>query len=151
MTIAYRYALTDQDREACFAVRIEVFVKGQDVPLELERDEFDAAAEHIVAEDENGHILGTARLRYIGDIAKIERVAVLEEARGKGIGRGMMAFIIEKTAEKGDIAKLRLGSQTHALAFYAALGFEAVGWEYMDAGIPHRDMVKENIILKDSK
>lgn len=144
MTIAYRYAITDQDREACFDIRIEVFVRGQNVPPELERDEFDDTAEHIVAEDANGRILGTARLRYMGDIAKIERVAVLEEARGKGIGRGMMAFIIEKTAEKGDIAKLKLGSQSHAIPFYAALGFEAVGEEYMDAGIPHRDMVKQN-------
>ena len=151
MTIAYRTALTDQDRAGCFAVRIEVFVRGQNVPMELERDEFDDTAEHIVAEDENGRILGTARLRYMDGIAKIERVAVLEEARGKGIGRGIMAFIIEKAAQKGDIAKLKLGSQTHAMAFYAALGFEAVSWEYMDAGIPHRDMVKENIIKETVK
>jgi len=144
MTIAYRYALTDQDREACFAIRIEVFVQGQNVPLALERDAFDESATHILAEDVNGRILGTARLRYLDNIAKIERVAVLEEARGKGIGRGIMAFIIENTAKKGDIAKLKLGSQTHAIPFYAALGFEAVGEEYMDAGIPHRDMVKEN-------
>ena len=146
MTIAYRYAMTDQEREACFAVRIAVFVKGQNVPLELERDEHDDHAAHILAEDENGRILGTARLRYLDNIAKIERVAVLEEARGKGIERGIMAFIIEKAAEKGDIAKLKLGSQSHAIPFYAALGFKTVGEEYMDAGIPHRDMVKDNQI-----
>lgn len=146
MTIAYRYAMTVQDRETCFAIREEVFVRGQNVPLALERDEHDDSATHILAEDDNGHILGTARLRYLGDMAKIERVAVLEEARGKGIGRGLMAFIIENTAEKGDIAKLKLGSQSHAIPFYAALGFEPVGEEYMDAGIPHRDMVKDNQI-----
>ena len=140
----YRYALTDQEREACFAIREEVFVRGQNVPLALVCDEYDDNATHILAQDENGRILGTARLRYLEGIAKIERVAVLEEARGKGIGRGIMAFIIENTAEKGDIAKLKLGSQNHAIPFYAALGFETVGEEYMDAGIPHRDMVKDN-------
>lgn len=119
-------------------------MKGQNVPLALERDEHDDSATHILAQDENGRVLGTARLRYLEDTAKIERVAVLEEARGKGVGRGIMAFIIENAAEKGDIAKLKLGSQTHAIPFYAALGFETVGEEYMDAGIPHRDMVKDN-------
>ena len=148
MTIAYRYAMTVQDREACFAIREEVFVRGQNVPLALERDEYDDGAAHILAQDENGRFLGTARLRFLDDTAKIERVAVLEEARGKGIGRGLMAFIIEKAAEKGDIAKLKLGSQCHAIPFYAALGFETVGEEYMDAGIPHRDMVKDNKRLK---
>ncbi|TNE31804.1 MAG: GNAT family N-acetyltransferase [Alphaproteobacteria bacterium] len=144
MPLTYRYAKSSQDRGSCFAIREEVFVKGQNVPLALERDEHDDSATHILAQDENGRVLGTARLRYLEDTAKIERVAVLEEARGKGVGRGIMAFIIENAAEKGDIAKLKLGSQTHAIPFYAALGFETVGEEYMDAGIPHRDMVKDN-------
>ncbi|QKK06070.1 MAG: GNAT family N-acetyltransferase [Pseudomonadota bacterium] len=122
------------------------FCERAECAAELERDEHDDSAAHILAEDENGCILGTARLRYLDNIAKIERVAVLEEARGKGIGRGIMAFIIEKAAEKGDIAKLKLGSQSHAIPFYAALGFKTVGEEYMDAGIPHRDMVKDNQI-----
>ena len=37
-------------------------------------------------------------------------------------------------------SEARLAAQTHALGFYEALGFEAFGPEFMDAGIPHRDM-----------
>ena len=33
-----------------------------------------------------------------------------------------------------------LGAQTHAIGFYEKLGFTAFGPEYLDAGIPHRDM-----------
>ncbi len=39
------------------------------------------------------------------------------------------------------VAKAKLGAQVHAIGFYEKLGFEAVGPVYMDAGIPHRDMV----------
>jgi ElaA protein len=38
---------------------------------------------------------------------------------------------------------VKLGAQTHALGFYAALGFVAIGEVYDDAGIAHRDMVLE--------
>jgi len=36
---------------------------------------------------------------------------------------------------------VKLGAQIHALGFYQALGFQGVGAEYMDAGIPHLDMI----------
>jgi ElaA protein len=35
---------------------------------------------------------------------------------------------------------VKLGAQTHAVGFYEALGFHAVGDVYDDAGIAHRDM-----------
>ena len=39
---------------------------------------------------------------------------------------------------------LRFGwSQTHALGFYARLGYAAHGEEFLDAGIPHLHMVRE--------
>ncbi len=147
--VAYRYAETDQEHKACFFVRRRVFIDGQNVPEDLEIDGLDDAALHVLAE-ENGNILGTARIRILEDIAKIERVAVLEEARGKGIGRGIMIFIIEKMAERRDIARLKLGSQCHAIPFYESLGFAAVGEVYMDAGIAHRDMVRDNQQIKQT-
>ncbi len=42
----------------------------------------------------------------------------------------------------GGISQVKLGAQVHALGFYEALGFEAFGPVYDDAGIPHRDMVR---------
>ena len=48
------------------------------------------------------------------------------------------AALTELRAQGMSTAKL--GSQTHAIGFYERLGFTATGPEYMDAGIPHRDM-----------
>ena len=36
-----------------------------------------------------------------------------------------------------------LGAQTHAIPFYENIGYQAFGPEYLDAGIPHRDMIKK--------
>lgn len=143
MTVEYRYAETDQEFQACLDVRKDVFIIGQDVPEDEEIDGRDGEAVHILAENDN-QVIGTARIRFLDDIVKIERVAVLNSCRGQGIGRGIMLFIMDKMTEKQEVQTLKLSSQTHAIPFYEALGFYAVGDEYMDAGIPHFDMLKDN-------
>ncbi len=54
-----RVAEDPADREACFAVRKEVFVAEQRVPEDLEYDAFDAGALHVLAVREDG-----VRARY---------------------------------------------------------------------------------------
>jgi predicted GNAT family N-acyltransferase len=73
---------------------------------------------------------------------KVERICVLQEARKTGAGKAIMNAI-EKYAREKDIHKLKLNAQTHAIPFYAGLGYEIVSEEFMDAGIPHKTMVKE--------
>ncbi|MYR55331.1 GNAT family N-acetyltransferase, partial [Streptomyces sp. SID625] len=57
-----RVAAGAADREACFAVRKEVFVTEQGVPEDLEYDELDAVAVHVLAVRDDGTPLGTGRL-----------------------------------------------------------------------------------------
>ena len=66
---------------------------------------------------------------------------MLAEARGKGVGVALIRAAVELFRGVPGVQKVKLGAQTHAMGFYAALGFEAVGEVYQDAGIPHRDMV----------
>ena len=68
MTVEVRLAGPD-DMPAVYALRHEVFVVGQDVPVELERDELDAAADHAVALDAAGEDVGTGRLVLLYDPA----------------------------------------------------------------------------------
>jgi predicted GNAT family N-acyltransferase len=49
---------------------------------------------------------------------------------------------IEEYAREKDIQKLKLNAQTHAIPFYTGLGYETVSEEFMDAGIPHKTMLK---------
>ena len=131
-------ARTD-DLDACLALRRTVFIEEQSVPEELERDEHDATALHLLA-TLDGRPVGTARILLKGDAGKIGRVCVLRDLRGQGVGAALIRAAVEELRALG-LARAKLGSQVHAIPFYEKLGFTAEGPVYDDAGIPHRDMV----------
>ena len=126
------------DMDAILEIRRIVFIVGQNVPEDLERDGKDDEAIHLIA-FEDGQPIGTARLLINGDEGKIGRVSVLETKRGRGHGLAIMEVALDELRREG-VRTARLAAQTHALGFYEALGFKAFGPEFMDAGIPHRDM-----------
>jgi predicted GNAT family N-acyltransferase len=68
-------------------------------------------------------------------------MAVLPAWRGRGVGRALLAAVLDTAQARGHDT-LRLSAQTHAAAFYARAGFVAVGSEYEEAGIPHIAMQK---------
>ena len=123
-------------REKLRAVRRKVFVQEQKVPEELEWDEADERAYHVLATSADGKPIGTGRLKldcYIG------RMAVLSGWRRRGVGGTILRALID-LADKEGCEVVRLHAQTHALAFYARYGFSVVGDEFEEAGIPHRLM-----------
>ncbi|PAU97179.1 GNAT family N-acetyltransferase [Paracoccus salipaludis] len=132
-----KITVTD-DFPACAAIRRRVFIEEQNVPEELELDELDATAVHLLAV-QDGRPVGTARLLIEGESAKIGRVAVLPEMRGTRAGAALMRAALDELRARG-VTKAKLGAQTHAIGFYEKLGFTVHGPEYDDAGIPHRDM-----------
>jgi predicted GNAT family N-acyltransferase len=144
-----RVAEDPADREACFAVRKDVFVVEQGVPQDLEYDAYDAVAVHVLAVREDGTPLGTGRLLYgeaaaakvDGDltVGSLGRLAVTKEARGLGVGVALVRAIEDAARARG-LAAVDLHAQTHALGFYERLGYEAYGPEFPDAGIPHLAM-----------
>ncbi|MFO7647931.1 GNAT family N-acetyltransferase, partial [Halomonas campaniensis] len=115
--------------EAAGEIRRVVFIEEQRVPLEEEWDGRDGDCRHFLALLD-GAPVGTARL--LPD-AHIGRVAVLAEARGQGIGAALMAAAIEAARRDGH-ATVELAAQTHALAFYARLGFTAFGDAFISLG-----------------
>jgi len=144
-----RVAEDPADREACFAVRKEVFVGEQGVPEDMEYDAYDAVAVHVLAVREDGVPLGTGRL-LCGDAAvaqtggdpsvgSLGRLAVTKEARGLGVGVALVRAIEDAARARG-LEAVDLHAQTHALGFYERLGYEAYGPGYLEAGIPHRAM-----------
>ncbi|MFE7959126.1 GNAT family N-acetyltransferase [Streptomyces sp. NPDC057413] len=144
-----RLAQDPADREACFAVRKQVFVHEQGVPEDIEYDAYDADAVHILAVRADGMPLGTGRLLYGeaaaakngGDplVGSLGRLAVTREARGLGVGAALVRAVEEAARARG-LSAVDLHAQTHALGFYERLGYEVYGPEFPDAGIPHRAM-----------
>jgi predicted GNAT family N-acyltransferase len=127
------------DMDAVFDIRRVVFIEGQNVPENEERDSLDDSAIHMIAY-QNDTPVGTARLILGEHYAKIGRVAVLENMRGKGLGKAIMQASLDELRAEG-MAKVRLAAQTHALGFYKDLGFQVYGETFLDAGILHKNMV----------
>ena len=123
-------------RDQLRAVRRAVFIEEQNVPEELEWDEADEHAYHVMATARDGTSIGTGRLKpdcYIG------RMAVVSDWRGCGVGSAMLDLLID-VAYKASCAEVKLHAQTHAISFYARFGFTASGEEFDEAGIAHRLM-----------
>jgi predicted GNAT family N-acyltransferase len=116
-------------------IRIAVFVEEQRVPAELEMDDRDADCLHALA-FEGGRAVGTGRLLPDGHIG---RMAVLREARSRGVGGAILERLVEEARRRG-MARVALSAQTHALGFYRRHGFSAVGPVFDEAGIPHQEM-----------
>lgn len=125
------------DMDAAFALRHVVFVVGQDVPVDLERDEMDAVSDHAVALVD-GVVVGTGRLLPDGTIG---RMAVADADRGRGIGAAVLRQL-EQRARERQLAAVELHAQVHAMDFYTKAGYEPEGEVYLEAGIEHRSMRK---------
>lgn len=121
------------------ALRVTVFVDEMGVPHDLEEDEHDRYAIHLLAKD-GKKTVGTLRLVMIESIAKLGRVAVDNDYRSKGVGREMMRQAIHYCRQACGVHEISLGAQTHVTGFYAQLGFIERGEVFQDAGIPHQEM-----------
>ena len=138
--IEVRGARDSAEREALLALRHEVFVDEQGVPRELEIDEHDERAVHIVA-FEDGELVGTCRLLQAGAQAKFGRLVVVRPARGRGIGAALLAEA-ERQARALGCDQMVLAAQTSAMGLYERAGYTAHGEVYLDAGIEHVTMEK---------
>lgn len=133
---------TDQEAVAkALALRHQVFVIEQRVPIEEELDQHDAHATHFVA-SENERLLGTCRVRCQQKIARLERLAVKKTARGRGVATQLL-LAVEGWAANEKMDQITLHAQTDAIVLYEKLAYRAVGERFFEAGIEHQKMWKE--------
>ena len=126
-----------ESRSQLMTVRTAVFVIEQQIPAELEEDEWDIASQHVLITTE-GRPLATGRLLLDGHIG---RVAVLQECRGQGLGILVMNKLMEIAQVDGH-RQLALSAQVQVSEFYSKLGFVEKGGVYQEAGIGHILMSK---------
>ncbi len=139
--------IQNQDElDLALAIRHQVFVVEQKVDPTEEYDSFDPLEAHTslcahflarIAEK----AVGTARLRKTENGVKLERFAVLLEARQSGAGRALIQACLEHLPAGTRLVYLH--AQEHALGFYSKAGFQPVGERFFEAGIPHFKMQLE--------
>ena len=127
-------------------IRHQVFTVEQNVEPALEFDGKDDTAQHLLAYL-NSQPVGTARIRYLSpQTAKIERLAVLSTARGRGIGHKLMEAALDVIASK-QVEETLVHAQEYIKKLYLNLGFEQDGERFTEAGIYHVKMIKKNVCL----
>ncbi|MGH8172156.1 MAG: GNAT family N-acetyltransferase [Rhodanobacteraceae bacterium] len=124
------------DFDALRAVREQVFVIEQQVPIEEEVDALDPPSRHVIARDTLDRPIGAGRLT---PEHKIGRMAVLSEWRGRGVGEAMLHALLDR-ARALHYPSVELHAQIHAIAFYEKFGFVSSGEEFMECDIAHRTM-----------
>jgi predicted GNAT family N-acyltransferase len=132
---------TPEDWPEVTALRTRVFVDEQGVPPEVERDDRDATAVHVVSRDDSGRVVATGRLLVDGERATIGRMAADASVRGRGHGGAVLAELHRQAVLRG-VREVELHAQVPARRFYERAGYAAVGDEYVEAGIPHVTMVR---------
>jgi len=120
------------------AIRESVFIGEQRVPEELEWDALDETSRHALAVTAKGDAIGCGRIVPPWELApaRIGRLAVLREWRGKMVGTALLEALLDY-AQSRHYPEIVVHAQVQAKPFYRRFGFEEEGEVFMDAGIPH--------------
>ena len=118
-------------------IRTRVFIEEQNVPEELEWEDDDIDAIHLIVQKKHAYV-ATARLLHSGQIG---RMAVLKPYRRSGIGKKMLEKLLA-IAETMGMKTAFLNAQLVAIDFYKKYGFQEHGEIFDDAGIEHIRMEK---------
>ena len=133
MKINVKIITSENNLKIAFAIRKKVFVEEQKVPEDIEWDEFEYNANHVLAYIQDKPV-GTARWRQTRKGVKLERFAVLPEFRSFGVGKNLVQFILNELMNSETIY---LHAQEHVIKFYEYFGFEKKGSKFFEADIPH--------------
>ena len=139
--IEVRRTRDEAEFEAAMALRAEIFIREQGVSHEGEVDGLDPQATHLVAIDEDGHVIGTCRILTEGTDARFGRLCVTREGRGRGVGAALLAEA-EREARAAGATRMVLHAQTDALTLYERGGYTPVGERFMEEGLEHLGMEK---------
>ena len=139
-------SLSLQELYAIMQLRQEVFVVEQEC-LYVDADGKDPQAWHLIGRNERDKIVAYVRILPKGityaDYVSIGRVVTHQSIRGLGAGRILVEKAIENLERIFGAVSIKLSAQAYLLAFYQSLGFESVGPNYLEDGIPHIAMIKK--------
>ena len=134
--------LTKEELMQILRLRCEVFVVEQRC-FYPDIDGIDEGAYHVFIKDK-GRLEAYLRLYpYDETTAKIGRVVA--RSRKSGYGSAVMKQGIAAAHEKLGAEKVLVEAQCQAIGFYEKLGFKVISEEFMDAGIPHKKMILEDL------
>ena len=127
------------DLTDAFGIRLEVFCREQGYAPEMELDEIDRLACHVLICQEEVPVATGRLYRKADGVCGLGRIAVRRQWRGRGLG----ALVVEKLTEKARVwgaIQTELDAQEQAVGFYQKQGYVLCGERHMDGHVPHRMM-----------
>lgn len=114
---------SSDEMEKHLEIRRKVFMEEMHIPEKEERDRHDHSSKAYLAYD--GHTaVGTGRVRETNKGLKIERIAVLSDYRGRGVGKALIEAIM-KEIPREEVVFLQTPAET--VPFFEKLGFKVRG------------------------
>jgi ElaA protein len=118
-------------------LRQDVFVVEQQAAYpDLDGRDLDPETRHVVLENDDGVVLGCARVLDDGQEWRIGRVALHRTVRGQGWADRLMQAALQVCPDRDVV----LDAQSPLAGWYGTFGFEVTGLEFLDDGIPHLPM-----------
>lgn len=118
-------------------LRQDVFVIEQDCPYpDLDGRDLEPETRHVLLQEDDGVVLGCARVLDDVDVWRVGRVALHRTARGRGLADQVMRAALEICPDRDVV----LDAQAPLAGWYATFGFEVSGPEFLEDGIPHLPM-----------
>ena len=137
--------LTTKELYGLLQLRSEVFVVEQDCVYQ-DVDFKDQKALHVLGY-KNEKLVAYTRIFKPGDyfeLASVGRVVVAENERKFSYGHDIMKASIRSISKFFKTQKIKISAQTYLKKFYESHGFQKIGGEYLEDGIPHIAMLKNN-------
>ncbi|GJM37374.1 MAG: ElaA protein [Acidimicrobiales bacterium] len=131
--------LTTTELHDLLRLRVDVFVVEQACAYpELDGRDAETTTRHIWSADDDGP---TAYVRLLddGEARRIGRVATRADARGNGLAGELVDHVIVSSS-----GPWVLDAQSHLSEWYAGRGFVVSGPEYVEDGIPHVPMRRDD-------
>jgi ElaA protein len=127
-----------------YRARQTVFAIEQN-SIYLDADEADEHSFHIAAWSP-AHAMPLACARLVDPGVKyaepsMGRVVTTAAGRGAGLGRELVARVLRLSSERFPGQGNRISAQSYLRGFYGSFGYQAVGEEYLEDGIPHIEML----------
>jgi ElaA protein len=138
--------LTSHEIYELLRLRSEVFVVEQDCVYQ-DIDNKDQKAFHVLGFKED-RLIAYSRIFNSGDyfeLPSIGRIVVQEEERKHKYGHYLVDTSIQYIVKNFQQTSILISAQTYLIKFYNEHDFVQQGEEYLEDGIPHVKMLRENI------
>ena len=137
--------LTASEVYEILKARCDIFTVEQQICYP-DMDDIDYDAIHVFCADERGVVQAYLRLYTEGDDNETVHIGrVLTRDHGRGLGRIVMEEGIRVAFGRMGAARILLHSQEYCIGFYEKFGFRVVSDVFIEAEIPHVEMVMDRI------